>query len=192
MPFSEKKFMTPFENIRSKAIDWCRSFEDYKEECRVFAERLRVEFIYYLGAKSTDVEFHKIDERLERLVNEGTTLSPRLQVGDDGFVYFGLTIFVKEHTHCLEEHARIGVQRVQGKWRIRWNQLESGNISDKVPHAFFDKVTAAILEKFSTPFYKIRGQLGFIPTFNNDHLVLVPTSEVLAAVDEKSQASGAA
>ncbi len=183
--------MTPFQNIRSKAIAWCQDFEQYKEECRLFAERLRVEFISYLGAKSTDVEFHKMDERLERVAGEGTTLSPRLQVGDDGYIYFGLTIFIREDSHCLEEHARIGVQRAQGKWRVRWNQLESGNISEKVPPAFFDKIVAAILEKFSTPFYKIRGQLGFIPTFSNDHLVLVPTAETFAAVDERSQASGA-
>jgi len=187
----ETTTMTPFQNIRSKAIAWCQDFEQYKEECRLFAERLRVEFISYLGAKSTDVEFHKMDERLERVAGEGTTLSPRLQVGDDGYIYFGLTIFIREDSHCLEEHARIGVQRAQGKWRVRWNQLESGNISEKVPPAFFDKIVAAILEKFSTPFYKIRGQLGFIPTFSNDHLVLVPTAETFAAVDERSQASGA-
>jgi len=190
MPFSERKKMTPFENIRGKALAWCRDFEDYKEDCRVFAEKLRIEFICYLGAKSADVEFYKMDERLERLTDEGTTLSPRLQVGDDGFVYFGLTIFFREGAQCLEEHARVGVQRIQGKWRMRWNQLESGNISEKIPHAFFEKVTAAILEKFSTPFYKIRGQLGFIPTFSNDHLVLVPTNDALVALDDKGQASG--
>ncbi len=68
--------MTPFENIRGKAIAWCRDFERYKEECQVFAERLRVEFIVYLGARSTEVEFHKLDERLERLAGDGTTLPP--------------------------------------------------------------------------------------------------------------------
>lgn len=183
---------TPFENLRSRAISWCQDFENYKEECRVFAERLRVEFITYLGAKSMDVEFYKMDERLERQVSEGTTLSPRLQVGDDGFIYFGITLFIREGSHCLEEHARVGVQRMQSKWRIRWNQLESGNIADKVPTAFFEKVTAAMLEKFSTPFYKIRGQLGFIPTFSNDHLVLVPTTDPLVAVDDRGQGTGAA
>lgn len=182
--------MTPFENIRGKAIAWCRDFERYKEECQVFAERLRVEFIVYLGARSTEVEFHKLDERLERLAGEGTTLSPRLQVGDDGFIYFGITLFIREDSQCLEEHARVGVQKVQGKWRVRWNHLESGNISDKVPQAFFDKICASVLEKFSTPFYKIRGQLGFIPTFSNDHLVLVPTADALAALDDRSQATG--
>jgi len=183
--------MNPIENIRAKAITWCRDFEQYKEECRVFAERLRVEYISYLGAKSTDVEFHKLDERLERLAAEGTTLSPRLQVGDDGYIYFGLTLFIREESHCLEEHARIGVQRIQGKWRVRWNQIESGSISDKTPHAFFEKVTAALLEKFSTPFYKIRGQLGFIPTISNDHLVLVPTSEPLVALEDKTPSGNA-
>ncbi len=182
--------MSHFENIRAKAIAWCKDFDRYKEECRMFAERLRVEYIYYLGARSTDVEFHKLDERLERLPGEGTTLSPRLQVGDDGFVYFGLTLFLREGSHCLEEHARIGVQRVHGKWRVRWNQIESGSIAERTPHAFFDKVSAAILEKYSTPFYKIRGQLGFIPTFSNDHLVLVPAAEAPVANDDKNQAGG--
>ncbi|AVO48476.1 hypothetical protein C6568_03775 [Melaminivora suipulveris] len=181
---------SPFETIRSKAIAWCRDFDDYKEECRVFAERLRIEFITYLGAKSTEVEFHKLDERLERLASEGTTLSPRLQVGDDGFIYFGITLFIREGGDCLEEHARVGVQRVQGKWRIRWNQLESASITDKIPPAFFDKISAAILDKFSTPFYKIRGQLGFIPTISNDHLVLVPTADPIAAVDERGGQAG--
>jgi len=190
MTTQEKKKMSPFDNLRSKAIAWCRDFEQYKEECRIFGERLRIEYIGYLGAKSTDVEFYKMDERLERLASEGTTLSPRLQVGDDGYVYFGLTIFIREGCHCLEEHARIGVQRAQGKWRVRWNQMESGSINDKVPQAFFDKVTAAMLEKYSTPFYKIRGQLGFIPTFSNDHLVLVPAGEVLAATEEKQSQTG--
>lgn len=182
--------MSPFENLRSKAIAWCRDFEQYKEECRVFGERLRVEYIGYLGARSTDVEFYKMDERLERLASEGTTLSPRLQVGDDGYIYFGLTVFIREDSHCLEEHIRIGVQRVQGKWRMRWNQLESANINDKVPQAFFEKVTATMLEKYSTPFYKIRGQLGFIPTFSNDHLVLVPAGESLAAADDRPPHTG--
>ncbi|WP_313076639.1 hypothetical protein [Melaminivora sp.] len=181
---------SPFENLRTRAIAWCKDFEQYKEEVRMFAERLRVEYISYLGARSTDVEFHKLDERLERLDAEGTTLSPRLQVGDDGFVYFGLTLFLREGSHCLEEHVRVGVQRVQGKWRMRWNQIESGNISDKTPQTFFEKVTAAMLEKFSTPFYKIRGQLGFIPTFSNDHLVLVPTSDPLVASEDQNAAGG--
>ncbi len=178
--------MTPFENLQNRAVAWCRDFEQHKEECRIFAERLRIEFISYMGAKSADVEFHKLDERLERIAAEGTTLSPHLQVGDDGYVYFGITIFLREASHCLEEPARIGLQKVQGKWRVRWNQLETSSITDKFPPAFFDKVLASMLEKYSTPFYKIRGQLGFIPTFNNDHLVLVPTADALAAVDGRS------
>ena len=84
---------TLFEGLQAKAEAWCRDFDRYKEECKMFAEGLRIDFISYLGAKSTDIEFHVLDEHLERVRDAGTTLSPRLQSGNDGFIYFGITVF---------------------------------------------------------------------------------------------------
>lgn len=157
---------------------WCRQFEQYKEECKVFGEQLRVDYLTYLGARSTDVEFHALDERLERVSSEGTMLSPRLQVGDDGFLYFGLTLFFKESGHCLDEHVRVGVQRSRGQWKVRWGRIESAYSVNASHTAFFDRVTAALAEKFATPFHKVRGQLGFIPYVSkDDHLVLAPLGE---------------
>lgn len=174
---------TKFEDLQAKAETWCREFDRYKEECKLFAERLRVEFIEYLGAKSTDIEFHVLDEHLDRVRDAGTTLSPRLQVGDDGFVYFGLTIFFKLQTQCLDEHVRVGVQRVRAHWRVRWNQTEMAYGANGSTLAFFDKASAAIAEKFATPFHKRRGPLGFVPMISNDHLVLVPPSEIRTAAE---------
>ena len=183
---------TVFQAMHAKAIAWCHDFEQYKEECKVFAERLRVDFILYLGAKSTDVEFHVLDERLDRLRDEGTTLSPRLQVGDDGFLYFGLTLFFKSEGHCLDEHVRIGVQRGRTQWRVRWNQLEAPYSVEGSHQAFFDKVTAAMMEKFATPFRKIRGQLGFVPAFANDHMELLPVGEARLLGEAANATAGAA
>jgi hypothetical protein len=169
---------TIFEALHSKAEAWCQEFDRYKDECKVFAERLRIELIEYLGAKSTDVEFHVLDEHLDRVKDGDFTLSPRMQVGDDGFVYFGLTIFFKLETQCVDEHARVGVQRTRGQWRVRWNQIEMvyGTASGQRP--FFDKVTASISDKFTTPFHRKRGPLGFVPVMSNDHLTLVAPSDV--------------
>ncbi|BEU94697.1 hypothetical protein ACDW_04020 [Acidovorax sp. DW039] len=165
-----------FDELHAKATNWYRDFEQHKEECRIFAERLRIEYIEYLGAKSTDIEFHVLDESLERLKNEGTTLSPRIQMGDDGYIYFGLTIFFKFDKGCVDEHIRVGVQRTKGQWRVRWNTLELAfNTSIASHEAFFQKATASIAEKFSTPFHKQRAPLGFVPVISsNDHLTLVP------------------
>ena len=183
---------TVFQDMHTKAMAWCRDFEQYKEECKVFAERLRIDYIVYLGAKSTDVEFYVLDERLERLRDEGTTLSPRLQVGDDGFLYFGLTLFFRAESQCLEEHVRVGIQRGKSQWRVRWNQIEANYAPDGPHQAFFDKVTAAMMEKFATPFRKIRGQLGFVPAFANDHLQLLPVAETRIAADAQQVGGGTA
>lgn len=110
---------TILEELQGMAEAWCQEFDRYKDECKVFAERLRIELIEHLGAKSTDVEFHVLDEHLDRVTDAGFTLSPRLQVGDDGFVYFGLTLFFKLKTQCVDEHARVGVQRARGQWRVK-------------------------------------------------------------------------
>lgn len=174
---------TVFEDLQAQAEAWCREFDRYKEECKVFAERLRVEFIEYLGAKSTDVEFHVLDEHLDRMRDAGTTLSPRLQVGDDGFIYFGLTIFFKLETQCLDEHVRVGIQRSRAQWRVRWNQAEIAYGTGADHQAFFGKAVTAIAEKFSTPFHKRRGPLGFVPVISNDHLVLVPPAELRVAAE---------
>ena len=171
-----------FEELRSKAEEWCREFDRYKEECKLFAEKLRVELIEYLGATSSDVEFHVLDEHLERKPDEGTTLSPRMQVGYDGLVYFGLTIFFQLKAKCLDEHIRVGVQRHRSQWRVRWNHMEIPYDGPK----FFDKVVGAIAEKFSTPLHRRRGMLGFVPIVTNDHLALVPPAE-LRAMKEATQ-----
>ncbi len=169
---------TTFRELHNKAMAWCRDFEQYKEDCKVFGEQLRVDYITYLGARSTDVEFHVLDERLERVASEGTTLSPRLKVGDDGFLYFGLTLFFKEAGHCLDEHIRVGVQRSRGQWKVRWGRIESTYAINGSHTAFFDRVTAPLVDKFATPFHKVRGQLGFVPYVSNDeHLVLAPVGE---------------
>ena len=183
---------TEFEDLQAKAETWCREFDRYKEECKVFAERMRVEFIEYLGAKSTDIEFHVLDEHLDRVKDAGTTLSPRLQVGDDGFVYFGLTIFFKLQAQALDEHVRVGIQRVRAHWRVRWNQTEMTYGASGSPAAFFDKASAAIAEKFATPFHKRRGPLGFVPMISNDHLVLVPPAEIRTAAEAGGGTSAAA
>ena len=180
---------TIFDELHSKAEAWCEEFDRYKDECKVFAERLRIELIEYLGAKSTDVEFHVLDEHLDRVKDAGFTLSPRLQVGDDGFVYFGLTIFFKLKTQCVDEHARVGVQRVRGQWRVRWNQIEMAYGTTPIHGPFFDKVTASISEKFTTPFHRKRGPLGFVPVMSNDHLTLVPPAEVRVAAESSSVVS---
>lgn len=174
---------TIFSELRAKAETWCREFDRYKEECKVFAERLRIEFIEYLGARSTDVEFHVLDEHLDRVRDAGTTLSPRLQVGDDGFVYFGLTIFFKLEGRCVDEHVRVGVQRVRTQWRVRWNQTEIAYGTGHAHQAFFEKAVGTIAEKFSKPFHKRRGPLGFVPVISNDHLVLVPPAELRVTAD---------
>jgi hypothetical protein len=174
---------TVFEDLTAKAETWCREFERYKDECKVFAEKLRVELIEYLGAKSTDVEFYILDEHLDRVRDGGSTLSPRLQVGDDGFIYFGLTLFFKLEGKGLDEHVRVGVQRVKGQWRIRWNQLEMNYGTGSAHTPFFEKVVAAIAEKFTTPFHRRRGPLGFVPIISNDHLTLVPPAELRIAAE---------
>jgi hypothetical protein len=182
---------TIFEELQGKAEAWCLEFDRYKDECKVFSERLRVELIEYLGAKSTDVEFHVLDEHLDRVKDADFTLSPRLQVGDDGFVYFGLTIFFKLKTQCVDEHVRVGVQRTRGQWRVRWNQIEMayGNTSGHGP--FFDKVRESVAEKFTTPFHRRRGPLGFVPVMSNDHLTLVAPSDVRVAAESTSFVSEA-
>jgi len=174
---------TVFEELTTKAEAWCREFESYKDACKVFAEKLRIEFIEYLGAKSTDIEFYVLDEHLDRVRDAGSTLSPRLQVGDDGYIYFGLTIFFKLESHGLDEHVRVGVQRVKGQWRVRWNQVELnyGTGAGHVP--FFEKVVATIAEKFSMPFHRLRGPLGFVPIISNDHLTLVPPAELRSTAE---------
>ncbi|MFN4119401.1 hypothetical protein [Acidovorax sp.] len=172
---------TPFEELQAQAEAWCQEFEQYKEECKVFAERLRIDWIEYLGAKSTDVEFHKLDEHLDRIADGAFTLSPRLQVGDDGFVYFGLTLFFKMKKQCLDEHVRVGVQRVKGQWRVRWNQLEMAYGAAGSHDAFFQKATATIAQKFTTPFHRRRGPLGFVPIVSNEHLTLVAPADVRVA-----------
>jgi hypothetical protein len=188
---------TLYQDLHKKAMAWCREFEQYKEECKVFAEQLRVDYLTDLGAKSTDLEFHVLDERLERMPSEGTTLSPRLQVGDDGFLYFGVTLFFKEACHCLDEHVRVGIQRSRGQWKVRWGRIEAPYAVNGSHAAFFDRVTAALAEKFATPFHKFRGQLGFVPSMgSNDHLVLVPVGEARIAAeagheDDKNPAGAA-
>jgi hypothetical protein len=119
----------------------------------------------------------------------GSTLSPRLQVGDDGFIYFGLTLFFKLESQRLDEHVRVGVQRVKGQWRIRWNQLELSYGTGASHSPFFDKAVASIAEKFMTPFHRRRGPLGFVPIISNDHLTLVPPAELRIAAE--SNGSGA-
>ena len=169
---------TLYQDLHAKAMAWCRDFAQYKEACKVFGEQLRVDYLTYLGARSTDLEFHVLDERLERVPSEGTTLSPRLQVGDDGFLYFGLTLFFKETGHCLDEHIRVGVQRSRNQWKVRWGRVEALYAVNGSHTAFFDRVTAPLVEKFATPFHKVRGQLGFVPYVSNDeHLVLAPVGE---------------
>lgn len=174
---------THFQDLQAKAIAWCKDFEQYKDECIVFAQRLRVEFIDHLGARSGDVEFHALDERLERIADERSSLWPRLQVGDDGFFYFGLTLFFRADAHSLDEHIRVGVQKSRNHWRVRWNQKESTYSTTGANSAFFEKVTAITLEKFSTPFRRMKGQLGFVPMLQSDHHVVVPAppSPVAAA-----------
>lgn len=180
---------TVFEELSAKADAWLREFDRYKDECKVFAEKLRIEFIEYLGAKSTDVEFYILDEHLDRVRDGGSTLSPRLQVGDDGFVYFGLTLFFKLEKQCLDEHVRVGVQRVKGQWRVRWNQLELnyGPASGHIP--FFEKAVSSLAEKFATPFHRRRGPLGFIPIISNDHVTLVPPAELRSSSENASAGS---
>lgn len=183
--------ITIFEELQAKAEAWCQEFDLYKDECKVFAERLRIELIEYLGARSTDVEFHVLDEHLDRVKDAGFTLSPRLQVGDDGFVYFGVTIFFKLKTQCVDEHARVGVQRTKGQWRVRWNQLEMA-YGNTAPHtSFFEKVAASVAEKFTTPFHRKRGPLGFVPVMSNDHLTLVAPADVRVAAESTSVVSEA-
>lgn len=174
---------TIFEELQAKAETWCREFDRYKDDCKVFAERLRVEFIEYLGARSTDVEFHVLDEHLDRVRDGGFTLSPRLQVGDDGFVYFGLTLFFKLEKQCLDEHVRVGVQRSRGQWRIRWNRLELAYGAGPSHAPFFEKVVASIAEKFNTPFHRRPGPLGFVPVISNDHLTLVAPEDLRVAAE---------
>jgi hypothetical protein len=183
---------TVFDDLRAKAENWCREFDRYKEECKLFAERLRVEFIEYLGATSTDVEFHVLDEHLDRVRDAGTTLSPRLQVGDDGFVYFGLTIFFKLKGRCVDEHVRVGVQRARSQWRVRWNQTEIAYGTGAAHQAFFDKAVGTIAEKFSTPFHKRRGPLGFVPVISNDHLMLVPPADLRVSADSAANSTAPA
>ncbi|WP_375576025.1 hypothetical protein [Paracidovorax oryzae] len=163
---------TNFQDLQAKAIAWCKDFEQYKDECVVLAQRLRVEFIAHLGARSGDVEFHALDERLERIADERTSLWPRLQVGDDGFFYFGLTLFFRADAHCLDEHIRVGIQKSRTHWRVRWNQKESVYSTTGSNSAFFDKITAITLEKFSTPFRRMKGQLGFVPMLQSDHHIV--------------------
>ncbi|MDA8521040.1 hypothetical protein [Acidovorax sp. NCPPB 4044] len=172
-----------FQELQAKAIAWCKDFEQYKDECVVFAQRLRVEFIAHLGARSGDVEFHALDERLERITDERSSLWPKLQVGDDGFFYFGLTLFFRADSHCLDEHVRVGIQKSRSHWRVRWNQKESTYSPSGPNAAFFDKVTAVTLEKFATPFRRMKGQLGFVPTLQSDHHLVAsaPPSPVQGA-----------
>lgn len=174
---------TVFDDLQNKAVTWSREFERYKEECRILAERMRVEFLEYLGARSTDLEFHVLDEHLDRVKDAGTTLSPRLQVGDDGFVYFGLTLFFKADNRCVDEHIRVGIQRSRSQWRVRWNQVELSYGTAESHHAFFQKATTAIAEKYATPFHKRRGPMGFVPIVSNDHLMLVPPAETRIAAE---------
>lgn len=169
---------TVFEDLQNKAETWCREFDKYKDECKLFAERLRVELIEYLGARSEDVEFHPLDEHLDRIRDGSFTLSPSLQVGDDGFVYFGITLFFKLKSRCLDEHVRVGVQKTKGQWRIRWNQMELNYGAGASHNVFFDKAIALIAEKFSTYFHRARGPLGFIPVITNDHLALVAPADL--------------
>jgi hypothetical protein len=179
---------TVFEELTAKADAWCREFDRYKDECKVFAEKLRIELIEYLGAKSNDVEFHILDEHLDRVPDGGSTLSPRLQVGDDGFIYFGLTLFFKLEKQCVDEHVRVGVQRVKGQWRVRWNRMELGYGAAIGHGPFFEKVVASIAEKFTTTFHRQRGPLGFVPVISNDHLTLVPPAELRMGAESASQA----
>jgi len=181
-------FMTysKFEDLRLKAEAWCREFDRHKDECQLFAERLRVELIEYLGAKSTDVEFHALDEHLDRQRETGTTLSPRLQVGDDGFVYFGLTIFFRLESRCLDEYIRVGVQKSRSQWRVRWNQSEMVYGGGEL---FFEKAIALIADKFATPFHRRKGPLGFVPVITNDHLSLVPPAEMKGARETAQMAA---
>lgn len=174
---------TVFEQLQAKAVAWCRDFEAYKDECRVFAERLRIEFISYLGAKSTDVEFHELNEHLERIKDGETQLSPRLRVGDDGFLYFGLTVFFATEKHCVDEHIRVGIQRSKNQWKLRWNRTELAYHVQSDNGPLFEKATALIIDKFSTPFRKTRGQLGFVPVLTSDHLALVPVEETRIAAE---------
>lgn len=174
---------TIYQDLQAKAVAWCRDFEEYKEECRIFGERLRIEYITYLGAKSTDIEFHELNELHERVKNEQTLLSPRLQVGDDGFLYFGLTLFFSTGKHCVDEYVRVGVQRSKNNWRVRWNRAELVFQNHGNNDAMFQKATAQIFEKFATPFRKTRGQLGFIPIQSSDHLALVPVTETRVAAE---------
>jgi hypothetical protein len=109
---------TVFEDLTAKADAWCREFERYKDECKVFAEKLRVELIEYLGAKSTDIEFYVLDEHLDRVRDAGSTLSPRLQVGDDGFVYFGLTLFLKRWWPRLRRSSQLLFTGDGGRWGL--------------------------------------------------------------------------
>ena len=91
-------------------------------------------------------------------------------------------IVFKMNHGCLDEHVRIGVQRVRNQWRVRWNQTEMA-YGDPPHLAFFQKVTALIEAKFSTPFHKQRGALGFIPVVSNDHLALLPPAELRIAAE---------
>lgn len=179
---------TIFEELQAKAENWCREFDRYKDDCKVFAERLRVELIEYLGARSTDVEFHVLDEHLDRVRDGGFTLSPRLQVGDDGFVYFGLTLFFKLEKQCLDEHVRVGVQRSRNQWRVRWNRLELAYGTGPSHAPFFEKVVASIAEKFTTPFHRRSGPLGFVPVISNDHLTLVAPEDLRVAAESTAAA----
>lgn len=184
---------TIYDDLQAKAVAWCRDFEGYKEECRVFAERLRIDFITYLGAKSTDIEFHELNEQHERVKGEETLLSPRLRVGDDGFLYFGLTLFFSTGKHCVDEHVRVGVQRSKNQWKLRWNRADLTYHPQGNNDAMFQKAAAQIFEKFATPFRKTRGQLGFVPVVSSDHLALVPVAETrIAAEAPSAEASNAA
>lgn len=174
---------TIYQDLQAKAVAWCRDFEAYKEECRVFGERLRIEYITYLGAKSTDIEFHELNEQHERVKSDQTLLSPRLQVGDDGFLYFGLTIFFSTGKHSIDEYVRVGVQRSKNHWRVRWNRFDLAYHIQGDNQAMFQKATAQILDKFATPFRKTRGQLGFVPIVSSDHLALVPVSDSRVAAE---------
>lgn len=179
--FAMKK--TIYEDLQSKAEAWCCEFERYKEDCKVLAERLRIELIEYLGARSTDVEFHVLDEHLDRVSDAGLTLSPRLQVGDDGFIYFGLTLILKLKSQCVDEHVRVGLQQARGHWRVRWNQLELPYGANPDRTAFLEKIVASIATKFTTPFHRKRGPLGFVPVISNDHLTLVSPADLRPAAE---------
>jgi hypothetical protein len=113
-------------------------------------------------------------------------LSPVLQIGDDGFFYFGLTLFFRMKNRCVDEHMRIGVQKNKAHWRVRWNQSEMNYDGANGNVVFFKKLTDTISGKFGTYFHKVKGPLGFIPVLNNDHLTLVPPAEV-RVVAEASQ-----